>query len=72
MLKHGRMGGNAVRGYLNSIRGQGSITGCPTDDILQNEGRKALENLPWSVVGHAANPDGLVSEVVRRIKRHLE
>jgi tetratricopeptide (TPR) repeat protein/mRNA-degrading endonuclease RelE of RelBE toxin-antitoxin system len=72
MLKHGRMSGNAVRGYLNSIRGQGSITGCPTDDILQNEGRKALENLPWSVVGHAANPDGLVSEVVRRIKRQLE
>lgn len=72
MLKHGRMSGNASRGYLNSIRGQGSITGCPTDDILQNEGRKALENLPWSVVGHAANSDGLVSEVVRRIKRQLE
>ena len=72
MLKQGRMTDTAARGYLNSIRGQGSVVGCPTDDILQNEGRKALENLPWSVVGHAANSNGLVSEVVRRIKRQLE
>ncbi|MFM7887991.1 MAG: tetratricopeptide repeat protein, partial [Pseudanabaena sp.] len=71
MLKQGRMSETASIGYLNSIRGQGSVAGCPADDVLQNEGRKALENLPWSVVGQAVNSNGLVLEVVKRINRVL-
>ena len=47
MLKQGRMSRVAANGYLNSIKGQGSVAGCPPDEVLHDKGRRVLMSLPW-------------------------
>jgi hypothetical protein len=69
MLKQGRMSKVAANGYLNSIKGQGSIAGCPPDEVLQDEGQQVLMSLPWKAIVNTETSGGFISKVLEKIEK---
>lgn len=68
LLKEGKMDKIAKQGYLNSLRGQGSIIGCFSDEILQNKGREVLMEVPWQAISNKQNVMPLIEIVINQIE----
>ncbi|MEG4333553.1 3'-5' exonuclease [Microcoleus sp. AT9_A2] len=68
MLKQGRMSKVAAKGYLNSIKGQGSVAGCPPDGVLQDEGRRVIMGLPWKALANTETSGGFISQLLDKIR----
>jgi Txe/YoeB family toxin of Txe-Axe toxin-antitoxin module len=67
MLKQGRMSKVAANGYLNSLKGQGSVAGCPRDEVLQDEGRRVIMGLPWKAIANTETSGGFISQLLEKI-----
>lgn len=71
MLQEKNITEQAAKGYLNSIKGRGSVTGCPSDEALQKKGRNVLKHLPWGAVVDNNAPNLFITEVVEAINHKL-
>lgn len=72
MLKQKRMSKIAANGYLNSIKGQGSVAGCPSDKVLQNEGRRVIISLPWQALANTETSGGFISQLLEKIRQDCQ
>jgi hypothetical protein len=67
MLKQRSMSKIAANGYLNSIKGQGSVVGCPPDRVLQSEGLRVIISLPWKAIANTETSGGFISQLLEKI-----
>jgi tetratricopeptide (TPR) repeat protein len=67
MLKQRSMSKIAANGYLNSIKGQGSVTECPPDQVLQGKGRQVIISLPWKALANTETSGGFISQLLEKI-----
>ena len=67
MLKQRSMSKIAANGYLNSIKGQGSVTECPPDQVLQGKGRQVIISLPWKALANTETSGGFISQLLDKI-----